>query len=374
MIARDIIKKDNFSHADIENLLSVDSDDDVQLISDYAGSVLLNHCGNAVHLRGLVEASNVCRCDCNYCGIRKSNIKNDRYTLTNEEILECALLIRDLGYGSMVIQSGERGDKKYLDMIIKTVEDIKKLTKSEALPDGLGITLSIGEQSHETYKRLFEAGAHRYLLRIETSNPELFAKIHPAGQSFQSRIECLDSLRDIGYQVGTGVMIAMPDQTISDLANDILFYRDRDIDMIGMGPFIAHPDTPTGKRESDPDCKISWSKSDKVRLTLLMIACTRIVLKDVNIASTTALQTLDPLGREKGLKCGANVIMPQTTPPSKRRNYFLYPDKSNADENALEFRKKLEDRLTEIGRILHKDSWGDSLHAVNKLKNDNKGN
>jgi biotin synthase len=216
--------------------------------------------------------------------------------------------------------------------------------------------LCIGQQSFDTYQRLYDAGAHRYLLRIETTNPELFAKIHPPEQTFESRVECLETLRDIGYQVGTGVMIGLPGQTLDHLANDIQFFKDHDIDMIGMGPFIPHDATPMGELPC-PDV------TDRVRLALLMIAATRLKLRDVNIASTTALQALDPIGREKGLQFGANVIMPQVTPQDVRKDYQLYPGKPCLEENATQCRSCLELRISSVGRVVGYHQWGDSVHA-----------
>jgi len=341
---------------DLVKLLGATRPDEVEAVRAAAERVLLENCGDGVYLRGLVEASNACACDCLYCGIRKSNRNVHRYTLDADEIMDCARQCADYGYGSMVIQSGERADKKFIDLITGVVERIKTETRSEKQPEGLGITLCIGQQSFETYKRLYQAGAHRYLLRIETTNPKLFARIHPAGQSFESRVECLAMLRDIGYQVGTGVMIGLPGQTLADLAGDILFFARHDIDMIGMGPFIPHPDTPLG---GEPVAEVP----DRVRLALLMIAATRLKLRDVNIASTTALQALDPVGREKGLKFGANVIMPQMSPTEVRQDYQLYPGKPCLDENAKECQSCLDMRIEFAGRRIGYHAWGDSLHA-----------
>jgi biotin synthase len=332
---------------------------DIEAVRSAAERVLLRHCGNGVYLRGLVEASNACACDCFYCGIRKSNRGVHRYTLSADEIVACAAACASFGYGSMVIQSGERSDKTFIDLMVDTVGRIKRETRTPAQPEGLGITLCVGQQSYETYKRLFEAGAHRYLLRIETTKPALFARLHPAGQTLQSRIECLGMLRDIGYQVGTGVMIGLPGQTLGDLADDILFFERHDVDMIGMGPFIPHPDTPLGNEECP-------GTAERIRLALLMIAATRLKLRDVNIASTTALQALDPVGREKGLKFGANVIMPQVTPQDVRRDYQLYPGKPCLEENARECQSCLGLRIESAGRKIGYHAWGDSVHAVKR--------
>lgn len=348
---------------DLVKLLSARTPEQIEAVRAEAERVLLANCGDGVFLRGLVEASNACACDCLYCGIRKSNRDVNRYTLSLEDILACARQCADYGYGSMVIQSGERADKKFVDLVAEAVARIKAETQTDKQPDGLGITLCIGQQSYETYKRLYDAGAHRYLLRIESTNPKLFAKIHPADQTFESRVECLKMLRDIGYQVGTGVMIGLPGQTIEDLADDILFFSTMDIDMIGMGPFIPHPETPLwGEPVADVPAR--------VQLALLMIAATRLKLRDVNIASTTALQALDPVGREKGLKFGANVIMPQMSPTDVRADYQLYPGKPCLDENAKECQSCLNMRIEFAGRKIGLYAWGDSQHAVKRQTSD----
>lgn len=338
-------------------ILSTRAPEVLKALRAAAETVLLAHCGKQVFFRGLIEVSNACACDCLYCGIRKSIATVRRFTLDEEEILACARETADSRYGSLVIQSGERADRRFLDLIARVVERIKRETRSAELPDGLGITLSLGQMSEADYRRLYDAGAHRYLLRIETSNPALFATLHPPAQSYASRVQCLKVLRTIGYQVGTGVMIGLPGQTLADLADDILFFGNMDIDMIGMGPFIPHPQTPLGQADIPP-------LKERIRLSLLMIAATRLRLRDVNIAATTALQALDPVGREKGLKFGANVMMPQITPQDVRRDYQLYPGKPCIDENADDCRSCLEARIAMAGRVIGYNGWGDSRHAL----------
>ncbi|GAA0554445.1 biotin synthase [Rhizomicrobium palustre] len=352
----ELAAKPELTRADLIKLLSAKAEDEIEAVRAEAERVLLAECGNGVYLRGLVEASNACACDCLYCGIRKSNREVNRYTLSLEDILSCARQCAEMGYGSMVIQSGERADKKFIDLIEEAVRRIRIETVSEKQPEGLGITLCIGQQTKETYQRLYAAGAHRYLLRIESTNPKLFAAIHPAEQSFESRVECLKLLREVGYQVGTGVMIGLPGQTLEDLADDILFFSTLDIDMIGMGPFIPHAGTPLG----DLPCP---DVAERLRLAFLMIAVTRLKLRDVNIAATTALQALDPIGREKGLRFGANVIMPQMSPTEVRADYQLYPGKPCIDENAKDCQSCLNMRVEFAGRKIGLYAWGDSLHA-----------
>jgi biotin synthase len=348
-----------FSRDDIIAMLTATAPEEIEAIRQAAEAVLLAHCGREVHYRGLVEFSNICRSDCLYCGIRRSRKDVERYELEVDQVVEAARWALEQGYGSMVIQSGERTDKPFIAAIIEAVRRIKEETCTPTNPEGLGITLCVGEQTPETYRRFFEAGAHRYLLRIETSNPELFAHIHPPQQTLASRVACLRSLREIGFQVGTGVMIGLPGQTVEHLADDVAFFVEHDIDMIGMGPFIPDPDTPMGN-EPCPD------PAERMRLALLMIAVTRLVMRDINIAATTALQTLDPLGREKGLQFGANVIMPQMTPMDVRRQYQLYPGKPCMDETAQTCGACLERRITSVGRVVGRGAWGDSHHALKR--------
>jgi biotin synthase len=352
-----LIMQEHFSRSDLVTLLSATEPDHVRVIQEAAEAVLLEHCGSEVYFRGLIESSNLCVCDCHYCGIRRSSKAITRYELTVEQIVKAAQRCALQKYGSVVIQSGERNDERFIESIVEAVRRVKQETRTETLPRGLGVTLSLGEQLPETYQRLFEAGAHRYLLRIETSNPTLFARIHPVAQTFRSRLACLRTLHEIGFQVGTGVMIGLPGQTLEDLANDIEFFKEQDVAMIGMGPYIPNETTPLG-REPCPDIPT------RIRLSLLMIAATRMVLRDVNIAATTALQALDPVGREKGLRFGANVLMPQVTPIEVRREYQLYPGKPCLDEDSSTCRACLERRIHGVGRVIGLDSWGDSAHAL----------
>jgi biotin synthase len=352
------LKNGSLDKDDIVALLSATSAEDVENIREKAEGVLLENCGDEVFFRGLVEFSNVCTSDCFYCGIRKSSAKPNRYTLTKDEIVDCAKFCASEGFGSIVLQSGERQDAAFVEFVEDVVRAIKIETMSAALPQGLGITLCVGEQTRATYERFFGAGAHRYLLRIETSSPGLFSHLHPPSQTIETRIKCLETLKSIGFQVGTGVMIGLPGQTISDLADDILFFKNIDVDMIGMGPYIVHSDTPMQCHAEN----MLDRKAEILTLALTMIAVTRIVLKNVNIAATTALQAMDPIGREKGLLHGANVIMPQVTPVGLRRDYLLYEGKPCIDESASHCKGCLENRITSVGRRVGRNAWGDSRH------------
>jgi biotin synthase len=225
--------------------------------------------------------------------------------------------------------------------------------------NSLHITLSLGEQTEETYRRWFDAGAHRYLLRIEVSNPELYRKLHPntKNHDYQTRLDALHLLRKTGYQVGTGVMIGLPFQTVDDLADDLLFFRAFDIDMAGMGPYIEHVDTPLFRYTEQ-----LLPLKERFDLALKMVACLRIMMKDINIAATTAMQTIDPQGREKALLVGANVIMPNLTPVKYRQDYLLYENKPCLDEEAEECKSCLEARIHMAGDAIGYGEWGDSRH------------
>jgi biotin synthase len=349
---------------DLIMLLSCNEPEEIEILRAAAERLCIEQCGTSVHYRGLIEFSNVCTCDCLYCGIRKGNHAVRRYTLSREEILAGADWCAAQGYGSLVLQSGERSDPAFVDFVEELVREIKVRTRSERLANGLGITLCVGQQSRETYQRFFDAGAHRYLLRVETTNPTLFAAVHPPEQTLPSRIDCLRMLQDIGYQTGTGVMIGLPGQTIENLADDIIFFRDMNIDMIGMGPYIAHAQTPLAESHSQNEKE----RESAFALALKMIAATRLALKDVNIAATTALQALKENGREQGLRHGANILMPQLTPTDVRGDYLLYEGKPCLDENATMCRACLETRLHSVGRELARDSWGDAKHFFARRK------
>lgn len=327
-----------------------------------AGEVMVKEVGTDVYYRGIIEFSNICTLDCHYCGIRRSNSRvTDRYTLSKQEIIDTALWCRDAGYGSLVLQSGERRDQPFISFVEDLIMTIRRESVSPRLPEGLGITLGVGEQDEHTYQRLADAGAHRYLLRIETTSEALYRRLHPSGQRLSERISCLRSLRKIGFQVGTGVMIGLPGQSIGMLADDILFFRDMDVDMIGMGPYIVHEDSPMAPQGM-------MEKEALMQLSLNMIAAVRLALKDVNIASTTALQALYPDGRERGLAYGANVTMPNLTPQYVRKGYQLYQGKPCVEESKNECRECLLGRITSIGREVGFDAWGDSPHALQRTR------
>lgn len=261
----------------------------------------------------------------------------------------------------MVLQGGERSDKPFIDRITRLLQEIKKNSNHE-----LGITLSLGEQTEDTYKRWKDAGAHRYLLRIESSNPELYAKIHPnnSHHSHSTRLKCLESLQRCGYQTGTGVMIGLPFQTITDLANDLLFLQSMDIDMVGMGPYLEHHATPLYEYRHS-----LLSLQERLRLSIHMVAILRLLMPDINIAATTALQAIEASGREKALEIGANVVMPNITPTSNRTLYKLYENKPGTHEGAAESMRKLEESILKSGCKVAYGVWGDSQHFQTRMEN-----
>lgn len=340
----------------LEELLSIRDPGQVAELFAAAYEVKRREVTPTVYFRGLIEFSNLCAKDCLYCGIRRSR-QLHRYTMEREEVLACARFAFEHRYGSIVLQSGERSDPAFVELVCELVREI-----TDESGGRLAITLSCGEQEEATYRRWREAGAARYLLRIETSSRELYARLHPGDHSFEERLRCLRLLREIGYQVGTGVMIGLPFQTAGMLASDVLFFRDHDIDMIGMGPYLPHHATPLA---ADPTATIA-SDAERLELALRMIAVTRLVLPDVNIASTTALQSLDAQGRELGLQAGANVIMPNLTPVKYRSGYLLYDNKPCLDEDAAHCLGCLSRRIESIGERIGWDQSGDSLHATRR--------
>ncbi|MEW6712286.1 MAG: [FeFe] hydrogenase H-cluster radical SAM maturase HydE [Candidatus Riflebacteria bacterium] len=347
----------DLSHDEIQSLLSLSNPEDVKHLFEAAYRVKAANVGKKVWFRGIVEFSNICTKDCYYCGIRKSNNEAERFQIPEQEIIDSAVWCWEAKYGSAVLQSGERSDPAFIDMIERVIKEIKRRTNGE-----LGLTLCLGEQTEETYQRWFDAGGHRYLLRIESSNPELYSSLHPSDHSHAERVECLHRLRRVGYQVGTGVMIGLPMQTLSHLADDVLFFKKIDVDMIGMGPFLYHSQTPLAKLRDQ------WQRPEEelLELGLKMIAVTRLVLRDVNIAATTALQALKHNGRELGLQAGANVIMPNATDTKYREGYKLYENKPCTDENASMCRGCLTRRIESIGETVGFGDWGDSPHFKNR--------
>ena len=347
--------KYNFTKENIIELLEEKDQNRVQQLYEDAFRTKIDNVGNKVYLRGLVEITNICRKNCLYCGIRRDNPSNDRYEIDIEDVIPAARFAYEQGYGSMVIQGGERHDKKFRDKITSILKEVRKISSESPL----GITLSLGEQPYEVYKEWFEAGAHRYLLRIESSTQELFEKIHPVDEShsFQTRLTALKDLRRAGYQVGTGVMIGLPFQTLGHLADDLLFFKSFDIDMCGMGPYLEHSQTPLYQYKD-----LLIPKEERLELSLKMVAILRLMMPKINIAATTAMQSIDPAGREKAILAGANVIMPNLTLTEVRGDYSIYENKPGVGEDASITSSSLEMMLQNAGIPIGYNEWGDSLH------------
>jgi biotin synthase len=356
----EILTKENFSKLDLVSMLNAQGANK-KLLYKKSKEITDRFVGNKVYLRGLIEYSNVCIKDCYYCGIRKSNKNQQRYTISDKEVLESAAYAIINNYGSIVIQAGERNDAVFTAKITNLLKEISQMSNGK-----LGITLSLGEQTLEVYKEWFNAGAHRYLLRIETSNRELYQKIHPKNElhNFDTRIKALHNIRKAGFQLGTGVMIGLPYQTIENLANDLIFFKALDVDMVGMGPYIEHEATPL-----IVDKCLLQSKKERLELAFNMIAALRIVMKDINIAATTALQAIDGFGREKAIKIGANILMPNITPGNFRNKYKLYEDKPCTDENPTDCNTCIDLKMSFIGSEVGYNEWGDSIHFKQNQKN-----
>ncbi len=320
----------------------------LQALWQQADALRREEVGNAVHLRGLIEFSNCCVRQCTYCGLRAGNTELPRYRLSAEQILECAHQTVALGYGTVVLQSGEDPE---LDptWMYRVIDRIKQETN-------LAITLSLGERSVAELESWRQAGADRYLLRFETSNPTLFRRIHPPAKGKDcDRLLLLSTLRELGYEVGSGVMIGVPGQSYDDLASDLLLFAQIDLDMIGVGPYIAHPQTPLGREPA----RFPFPTEDQVpnteEMTYKVIALTRLLCPQANIPSTTALATINPVnGREKGLQRGANVVMPNVTPNEERLAYEIYPNKACVRDAAAKCKSCLQKRITGLGRTIGK--------------------
>jgi biotin synthase len=306
-----------------------------------ADRVRREHVGDEVHLRGLIEISNHCLRQCHYCGLRAGNRDIKRYRMSSGEIVAAAKQARDLGYGTVVLQAGEDDG-----LTVAMVSGIIRRIKDEA---GVAITLSLGERTLSELRAWRRAGADRYLLRFETSNRELFSRMHPPrGRGRPSRMEILRKLGPLGYEVGSGVMLGIPGQTFDDLARDLELFRELDLDMIGVGPFIAHPATPFGQAEP---AAIPGQVPATELMTYKVIALARLLCPDSNIPSTTALATLNLAeGRELGLRRGANVVMPNLTPPEYRAHYEIYPGKACVRETTDLCNRCVVERIENIGR------------------------
>ncbi len=297
-----------------------------------ADTIRKQYVGDGVYLRGLIEFSSYCKNDCLYCGLRRSNLHAQRYRLAPEEIIDMAYKAASYGYKTVVLQSGE--DLWFdTDNMCHIIQEIKKLD--------VAITLSIGEKTREEYAAYRQAGADRYLLRIETTNSALYERLDPA-MSWHNRVRCLQDLKELGYEVGSGSLVGLPGQTLEDLAADLLFFKEFPVDMAGIGPFIPHPHTPLAHEKVDGHFDLS----------LKMMAMMRLLLPDINIPATTAMETLHPQGRMIALQCGANVVMPNVTEGDYRKKYELYPGKICTGDSAAQCRGCIQHKIESIGRFV----------------------
>lgn len=347
-----IYKENNATRDELLFLLNNLNDKDKEYLTEKAHETRMRTYGDKVYMRGLIEFTNFCKKDCIYCGIRRSNKKAERYRLTYEDIMECADIGDTLGYKTYVLQGGE--DAYFTDE--KMIEIIKGI--KEKYPNN-AITLSLGERSYESYKKMFEAGADRYLLRHETATKELYESLHP-GASFENRRKCLKDLKKIGYQIGAGFMVEIPNQTNEDLVNDLIFVKELEPHMCGIGPFIPHKDTP-----------LKNEVAGTVEKTTTMLALIRLLLPNVLLPSTTALGSIDPNGREKGIKAGGNVVMPNLSPTRVREKYSLYDGKICTGDEAAECRMCIEGRIKKAGFRVEVTRGDNILWA--KSNNVNKG-
>lgn len=328
----DKIEKDNTaSKQELAFLLENITDPELELLRKKAQKTALEHFGNRVYIRGLIEFTSVCKNDCYYCGLRRSNANAVRYRLCGEDILSCCKTGYGLGFRTFVLQGGE--DAYFNDGVMCGI--VSKIRRQ--FPD-CAITLSLGERSRESYKRLFDAGADRYLLRHETANEEHYSKLHPPDMSLEHRKQCLFWLKEIGYQTGAGFMVGSPYQTYETLAEDLLFLKELEPQMCGVGPFIPHKDT-VFKDES----------GGRVRLCLILLSLIRLMHPDILLPATTALGTADSKGREKGILHGANVVMPNLSPVGHRADYSLYDNKICTGDEAAECIKCMSKRMKSIG-------------------------
>lgn len=329
-IIEKLYKTNDASKEELLYLLDNIDENSKELLIKRANETRKKYYKNKVYMRGLIELTSFCKKDCLYCGLRRHNKNADRYRLTLDEILECVRKGDKLGYKTFVLQGGE--DEYFTDD--KMVEIIKAI-KSE-FPDN-AITLSLGERSYDSYKKMYDAGADRYLLRHESASKELYESIHP-GEPFKKRRNCLKNLKDIGYQSGAGFMVGIPGQTNEDLVNDLRFVKEFEPAMCGIGPFIPHKDTPLRNYEHG-----------SLEKTVICLAIVRLLLPKVLLPATTALSSIDPKGREEGLKAGGNVIMPNLSPMSVRKKYSLYDNKAYILDEDAEYRTMIEQKINEAG-------------------------
>ncbi len=331
LLAEKLYENHSLTVTEYEKLISERTDESAQYLMEKADQVRKAVYGNSVFVRGLIEISNICKNDCYYCGIRGGNANCERYRLTSEEILLCCKEGYALGFRTFVLQGGE--DRFFTDEVLcDLIRKIKNLFPECA------VTLSLGERSRQSYERLYEAGADRYLLRHETADEWLYKKLHPEKMSLKNRMECLRNLKEIGFQTGCGFMVGAPYQTAEHIAKDLKFIEEFKPDMCGIGPFVPHKDTVFKSYEHG-----------SAELTCYLLSIIRLIHPNILLPATTALGTIDPIGREKGIMAGANVVMPNLSPESVRKKYDLYDNKVSSGAESATQRKNLENRMEKIG-------------------------
>jgi biotin synthase len=346
------------THEEVEAWLR-ETGDRLETLWKLADETRAENVGTEVHLRGLVEFSNYCARKCGYCGLSADNRDVHRYRMSKDEIVQCAVVAKDYGYGTVVLQSGE--DRGY------SADEISKIVRAIKTETGLAVTLSLGERGDEELEAWKVAGADRYLMRFETSNPALYKMIHPdLPGKVSDRFAILRRLRELGYEVGSGAMIGIPGQTYGDLARDILKFAELDLDMIGVGPYLPHPDTSLGQIFKQTDYGNPDQVPNSELMTYKVVALTRLVCPKANIPSTTALATVNRIkGREYGLMRGANVVMPNVTPIEYRKEYQIYPGKACLMEDAAACHDCMRYRIESIGRTIGKGQ-GASRNLVSR--------
>jgi len=341
MLIEKLINEQGLSIEEYEYLIENRTEKSAEYLAEQAVKARKSVYGNTVYIRGLIEISNICKNDCLYCGIRKSNSGCQRYRLTCEEILECCREGYDLGFRTFVLQGGE--DSYYNDERLTNL-----LRHMKSLYPDCAITLSLGERSKESYRKLFDAGADRYLLRHETADKEHYEKLHPGEMSYVNRMKCLQDLKEIGYQTGCGFMVGSPYQTSRQLASDLKFIEKFRPQMCGIGPFIPQKDTSFGHEPAGT-----------VELTCFLLSIVRLIQPGILLPATTALGTMDHKGREKGILAGANVVMPNLSPASVRKKYQLYDNKVSDGTESAQCVEELKRRIEAIGYEIVTDR-GDS--------------
>ena len=349
----------NLSHDHIVSILQTQNPEEIQQIHDAAGQKTQEIFGNEISLRGIVEFSNHCEKSCHYCGVPTIE---EKYLISHESILECCDFMWEKGYKNIVLQSGEITSELRMSWLSKLISKIfSKFGKDK--DNGMCIILSVGELSYKQYKHFYDLGVQRFLLRIESSNPKLYASMHPKDNNhlWQTRIDCLTNLQNIGYVTGTGMMVGIPNQTYDDIASDIEFFRDGYYPMIGLGPYIIHSDTVMGKKLLNITSKDERNIIDqeKVNTTLLIYDTLRLISPLINIAATTALETLSPGSKAKALTGGANVLMPIITPKSFRIGYQIYEGKKEIDLDREETHQRVLDLMKQINKTARFDRWND---------------